>query len=186
MTATFILFIAAFWRYVFFLILPLALFALGATLIYVFNSSSLELSVAPDIPVRLQTAKIILGALDNNNWLGMGALSLQWNDGFHSVYNRHFFLGDVGPIGELYRFGFLLPIFYGGLLYSIYLFFIRAADPFGKHIGVALLILIFVNGFTAGLIAFPGSSLAILFLFMTAYRPGADTMSPMRAQFKIA
>lgn len=70
--------------------------------------------------VRENTIEIILEAIRNNSFMGMGALSLQWNNGFENVYNRHFYLADVGVFGVYYRYGFLalfvLGIFYLGFL----------------------------------------------------------------------
>lgn len=70
--------------------------------------------------VREHTIEIILEAIRNNSYMGMGALSLQWNNGFENVYNRHFYLADVGVFGVYYRYGFLalfvLAIFYSGFL----------------------------------------------------------------------
>ena len=70
--------------------------------------------------VRENTIEIILEAIRNNAFMGMGALSLQWNNGFENIYNRHFYLADVGVFGVYYRYGFLalfvLAIFYVGFL----------------------------------------------------------------------
>ncbi len=61
--------------------------------------------------VRDNTIATILRAIRENDYFGMGALSLQWNGGFATVYDRHFYLADVGLFGLYYRFGFLtLPI----------------------------------------------------------------------------
>ncbi|MEX5451467.1 hypothetical protein [Stutzerimonas stutzeri] len=71
--------------------------------------------------VRDRTVATIIEAISNNNYIGMGALSLQWNGGFSTVYNQHFYLSDVGVFGVYYRFGFLalavLLIYYGGFLW---------------------------------------------------------------------
>jgi len=71
--------------------------------------------------VRDDTIATILAAQQQNNHIGMGALSLQWNGGFGELYDPHFYLSDVGIIGVYYRFGFLTPLiallFYGGFIY---------------------------------------------------------------------
>ena len=71
--------------------------------------------------VRDETIATIIDAISNNNFIGMGALSLQWNGGFSRLYNAHFYLSDVGVFGVYYRFGFLalaiLLIYYGGYLW---------------------------------------------------------------------
>ncbi|MFX1713399.1 hypothetical protein [Stutzerimonas stutzeri] len=67
---------------------------------------------------RDETIETIVRAIRHNDFLGMGALSLQWNGGFASVYNRHFYLSDVGMFGVYYRYGlltaFVLLFFYVG------------------------------------------------------------------------
>lgn len=81
-----------------------------------FNALLFEATSSPG--VRDRTIAIILDAIAANNYFGMGALSLQWNDGFARVYNTHFFLSDVGIFGAYYRYGFLTPfialVFYVG------------------------------------------------------------------------
>lgn len=71
--------------------------------------------------VRDVTVATIIEAISNNNYIGMGALSLQWNGGFSTVYNSHFYLSDVGIFGVYYRYGFMalavLLIYYGGFLW---------------------------------------------------------------------
>ncbi len=71
--------------------------------------------------VRDDTVATIVEAISNNNYIGMGALSLQWNGGFSRIYNSHFYLSDVGVFGVYYRFGFLalaaVMIYYGGFLW---------------------------------------------------------------------
>ena len=71
--------------------------------------------------VRDDTIATIMEAQRQNNYIGMGALSLQWNGGFGTLYDPHFYLSDVGIIGVFYRFGFLTPLvallFYGGFIY---------------------------------------------------------------------
>lgn len=71
--------------------------------------------------VRDLTKATIVDAVSGNNFIGMGALSLQWNGGFSRLYNSHFYLSDVGIFGVYYRYGFLAPVvilmFYGGFLW---------------------------------------------------------------------
>ncbi|TBU88137.1 hypothetical protein [Phytopseudomonas dryadis] len=70
--------------------------------------------------VRDTTTAIILGAVADNWYIGLGSLSLQWNGGFSTLYNPHFYLSDVGIVGVYYRYGFLTPViafvFYAGFL----------------------------------------------------------------------
>lgn len=68
-----------------------------------------------EVDVRLQTVGRILTAVRENDGFGMGALSLQWNGGFHAVFDRFFYLSDVGLIGDFYRYGFLVVPIYATL-----------------------------------------------------------------------
>lgn len=60
--------------------------------------------------VRVTTSDIVLREVPQNYYVGMGALSLQWQNGFARLYNAYFYLSDVGLLGVFYRFGFLTPI----------------------------------------------------------------------------
>lgn len=60
--------------------------------------------------VRATTSDIVLQEIQQNYYMGMGALSLQWQNGFARLYSAYFYLSDVGLLGVLYRFGFLTPI----------------------------------------------------------------------------
>jgi len=60
--------------------------------------------------VRSTTSEIVLQEVARNYYIGMGALSLQWQNGFERLYNAYFYLSDVGLLGVLYRYGFLTPI----------------------------------------------------------------------------
>ena len=60
--------------------------------------------------VRSTTSDIILAEVARNFYIGMGALSLQWQNGFGQVYSSYFYLSDVGLLGVYYRFGFLTPV----------------------------------------------------------------------------
>jgi hypothetical protein len=59
--------------------------------------------------VRSTTSDIIMAEVARNFYIGMGALSLQWQNGFGQVYSSYFYLSDVGLLGVYYRFGFLTP-----------------------------------------------------------------------------
>jgi hypothetical protein len=60
--------------------------------------------------VRLDTSNIILRDIAANWYVGMGALSLQWEGGFSRLYSSYFYLSDVGILGMLYRYGFFTPL----------------------------------------------------------------------------
>jgi hypothetical protein len=83
-----------------------------------FNALLLE---AGETGVRNTTTQIIVSEVANNGFIGMGALSLQWQGGFSRLYNSYFYLSDVGLVGVYYRFGFLTPaialIYYLGYLH---------------------------------------------------------------------
>ncbi|HDL85081.1 MAG TPA: hypothetical protein ENH11_01910 [Candidatus Acetothermia bacterium] len=123
-----------------------------------------------EIDVRVNTAGKIFDALYMNDWIGMGALSLQWQNGFHRVYDRFFYLSDVGVVGELYRFGMFLPIIYAGLAITLFCYFRQAMDPHGRSIGYGLLLLFILNAPGGGLVAFAGINWALLIAFTIAFR----------------
>lgn len=105
--------------------------------------------------VRAQTTAIIFNELGDNNYIGMGALSLLWRDGFSRIYNEHFFLSDVGLAGELYRVGIFYPIFASAI--ALYLIFVLAHTN-GKEDRLAIFALsmmIFVSIPAAGLFQSP-------------------------------
>jgi hypothetical protein len=60
--------------------------------------------------VRSTTISIILHEVPDNGFIGLGALSLQWQGGFSRLYNSFFYLSDVGIIGVYYRYGLFTPI----------------------------------------------------------------------------
>ena len=60
--------------------------------------------------VRSTTSDIILAEVQRNFYIGMGALSLQWQNGFGQIYSSYFYLSDVGLLGVYYRFGFFTPV----------------------------------------------------------------------------
>lgn len=83
-----------------------------------FNALLFEATSGPG--VRSTTTAIVLDAVAENWYVGLGALSLQWHGGFSSLYNPHFYLSDVGIFGIYYRFGLLTPaialVYYLGFL----------------------------------------------------------------------
>lgn len=142
-------------------------------LIEIFSGQSADgpTEITLDDSVRSHTASIILSELWKNGWMGMGSLSLQWNGGFHTVYDPHFFLTDVGILGEFYRFGLLLPLVYGSLFYLIYCFVSPVRDPVGRQVLIGMLVLLVCNAITgSGFISLPGEHYALLFAVAAAYR----------------
>ncbi len=71
--------------------------------------------------VRDTTIALSLAEVAKNHFVGLGALSLQWQGGFSRIYNDWFYLSDVGIVGVYYRFGFFAPL----IALTFYLGFIR-------------------------------------------------------------
>jgi hypothetical protein len=69
---------------------------------------------------RYLTASTIVSEIYENDFLGKGSLSLQWNQGFANVYGKYFYLSDVGVIGGYYRYGIFL-VFILLYYYSMFL-----------------------------------------------------------------
>lgn len=146
--------------------------------------SPVGLSVA-ELDVRVTTSKTILAELEKNNWLGMGSLSLQWQDGFHRIYDKHFYLSDVGVVGEFYRFGVFLIIIYLGLVTILFSFFRQPMDPRGRSIANGLFVLFLVNAIGGGLFAFVGSYLAVLLAITVAFRRQERAPRTMGSQIRL-
>lgn len=128
-----------------------------------------DVSVA-EIDVRLHTAGRILEELSRNDWIGMGALSLQWQNGFHRIYGNHFYLSDVGIVGEFYRFGVFLPIIFGIMALAVHCYLRQPIDACGRSICFGLLLLLVLSAPGGGIIAFAGANWAILLAIAVAFR----------------
>ena len=107
--------------------------------------------------VREVTIQVIVDEILANNFVGMGALSLQWQEGFHRIYNRHFYLSDVGLYGIWYRFGLLaIPLVFFYFRNNLVWAFGRPNDKrplvvaFRYTIVFALLNPVFSNSMTFG------------------------------------
>ena len=131
--------------------------------------------------VRNITTGIILQEVAKNWYIGMGALSLQWNGGFSTLYNPWFYLSDVGIVGVYYRFGFLTPVialvFYGGFL-SI----MRDCKNKGDLLSAMKLPFVFglINMFLSNSIMYGGDLLGIsaaCFLYFSRVRAKAPAPS---------
>ncbi|MBV8922239.1 hypothetical protein [Bradyrhizobium sp.] len=61
---------------------------------------------------RINTLGIVVGLLEDNHFLGLGAVSLLHDGGLARIYGRDFFVNDVGFLGEVFRVG----LFYCGFL----------------------------------------------------------------------
>lgn len=136
-------------------------------------SNRASLSLEHD--ARSRTAKIAFEEIKRNGWVGLGALSLQWQDGFHRVYNKNFFLSDIGVLGEFYRYGFFLPVIYGLVAFLMVLCRARVGGE-GRALVTALIVLTLVNAPSAGLVAFNGE-IYVLMMAVAASYARRDTLS---------
>jgi hypothetical protein len=117
--------------------------------------------------VRDWTTSIILDELYNNYFIGMGALSLQYNGGFSTVYNEYFYLSDVGIYGLVYRFGFFgvffIPLLY---VYVAFLLYKSRYFYFSKIYFLCFLSHIILIKYSA-LATYGGAELALVFAILT-------------------
>lgn len=122
-----------------------------------------------EVDVRLETVRKVLRDLAANDWIGMGALSLQWNDGFHRIYDRFFYLTDVGVFGELYRYGVLLPVFYAALGTALAAYWAGVAQAVGRLIVATTALLVVMGIAGQGLISQSGGDWALVFALAKAW-----------------
>jgi hypothetical protein len=120
-----------------------------------------------------------------NDGIGMGALSLQWQNGFHRIYDRFFYLSDVGPVGDLYRFGMFLPIIYMGLAAALFCYFRQAMDPYGRSICFGLLLLSIVNILTGATSVYNGSTWALAIALTVAFRVNTSVPRAMGTRLNV-
>jgi hypothetical protein len=112
---------------------------------------------------RLITSNIIWNALQENP-LGNGALSLQWNEGFRRIYNNNFYLSDVGLLGVAYRFG-VFTLFIAGIYYYVLLRAVKIAINIRIPIYRASIYMIFIAIFNiifSNAMAFDGGLYGII------------------------
>lgn len=102
------------------------------------------LSDSADAGARFNTVVIMFSELQRNNWIGHGALSLLWKDGFHRLYGDSFFIGDVGIIGTIFRLGLLAFPVIIVVSYFLYLTWKKMTPSPNKDVvGLSLLYCIF-------------------------------------------
>lgn len=130
---------------------------------------------AGEIQVRLNTINAVIDALKANDWVGLGSLSLQWEDGFALIYGKHFFLSDVGIIGELYRLGAVLVVICLIMGLAVYFYVKSCPDERGRSICYSLIILNILFLPEAGFIAFAGFQWSLVFAVAGAFRLGPRT-----------
>ncbi len=94
---------------------------------------------------RYLTGSIIITALMDNYFLGMGSLSQQWNGGFTEFYGPTFYLSDLSFLGLLFRYGIFALLIY--ILAIMYMLKICNKDIFGfsKVISLNFFIQLIIN-----------------------------------------
>ena len=70
---------------------------------------------------RSHSLLVVYTTLEDNNYFGVGSLSLMWKDGFHRIYGQSFYLSDLGFPATFMRYGIILGISY--MLYVAWLCF---------------------------------------------------------------
>lgn len=96
------------------LVSAVVLLVMGGLIVYHLRSELFLQLVSSDYyeeSVRTKAIATILSEIAKNDFIGKGALSLLWSDGFEALYGEGFFLADVGVFGSYYRLGvfFLVP-----------------------------------------------------------------------------
>ncbi|MBM76504.1 MAG: hypothetical protein CMK59_13945 [Proteobacteria bacterium] len=71
--------------------------------------------------VRSHSLLVVYSTLADNNYFGVGSLSLMWKNGFHRLYGQNFYLTDLGFPSTFMRYGIALGIAY--MLYVAWLCF---------------------------------------------------------------
>jgi hypothetical protein len=136
------------------------------------NSKLLAFYVDPSltygsITIRSTTIDSALNYMSQSGYLvGYGALSLLYEGGFGNifggVYGQHFFLSDVGLIGEFFRYGAVMYVPIGGL----FLYLIWSSVRFSEGINRSAVLALTAYGFLAspllGTFATRGSFYAIV------------------------
>lgn len=117
---------------------------------------------------RSHTFSVVLNLLNDNYFVGLGAVSILHDDGLRKFYGKNFWINDVGIFGELFRVGF----FYFGflILYVILIVkkFIEVRSKTDRElIGAALLPFVLLVP-TAGFMYRIGFVHAFLFLCLSA------------------
>ena len=69
--------------------------------------------------VRSHSLLVVYTTLEDNNYFGVGSLSLMWKNGFHRLYGQTFYISDLGFPATFMRFGIFLGISY--MLYLVWL-----------------------------------------------------------------
>ncbi|PBJ06969.1 hypothetical protein [Pseudomonas sp. ACN5] len=120
--------------------------------------------------VRYNTVSIILSNLKSSYFFGWGALSLQWNEGFHRFYGQNFYLSDVSLFGTLFRHGWIFPIFIAIFITTFYTAYKNMENSELKS-GIKITLISFlVFGFFNGKIEYAGSTLTLILALCIAHR----------------
>jgi hypothetical protein len=157
-----------------------ALAAVGPLMVWKLFARPPEVSTVSEIDIRINTATIIVDEVQKNGGIGKGSLSLLWNGGFAEVYNKHFFLLDVGFVGEFYRFGILIFPLYILLGLTFWFFLQCCEDRKARAISIGVLVYMIVNAPGRGLLAVSGCELALLFAVASTGKAIAPRTGPLR------
>ena len=127
---------------------------------------------------RFQTA---LTMIENMKlFIGHGALSLLWQDGFHRIYSHGFFIGDAGILGTAFRLGLVPAIVI--MLFSLWYIAKRVgkvSEPNARKFLWALVIYLIVTSPAIAPFEYTGNYLAIILLIVACLRQQMLKRSPV-------
>jgi hypothetical protein len=121
--------------------------------------------------IRTNTFLTVMRELGGNYLIGLGALSVQWEDGFAPYYGEHFWLVDVGIFGELYQVGFLYPFFVSVLAAFVYWLVRDSRTTIGGEFVMIVTLYLVVGAPLNGLFWRLGFVFAFLYLASRALAP---------------
>ena len=117
---------------------------------------------------RSHTFEIVITLLTQNNFFGLGAVSILFDGGLQKYYGRNFWINDVGLFGEFFRIGFFYLFFLTGYVILFIRKFVRVGLRTDKElIGAAILPFLLLVP-TAGFMYRIGFVHAFLFVCLSA------------------
>ncbi len=142
------------------------------------NAVELDLSQNP----RGATIEITMNLLMDNLLVGLGNVSVLHDGGlFQRLYGKHFWVNDVGPIGEIFRLGFLWFAFAMAAFIVFYNTWAQIPDRTNRMIIAILMLYFMVQGVSVGYFYGRGSTQAFLLLLgsaaIAAPRPHRHTVA---------
>ncbi|SEA18949.1 hypothetical protein SAMN05660964_01063 [Thiothrix caldifontis] len=90
---------------------------------------------------RNRELHVMLGEALNHFLLPHGALSLQFNEGFRSVYGINMYVSDIGLGGLLFKFG----IFFFPLVFMMIMIVHRLAEKYRNHFSIILMAMLLAD-----------------------------------------